>query len=194
MKLDSEYLRQHYAGLSDEALGEIDRNELVEVARGFYDEEVARRRSTPRPVVAEAPPDVVHAEEDSSPDWLEGAACVCGWRDTPGGDAAGAAAEARDVIEAAGIPCHIALENVEEHLEYRVLVPGARNLEAASILDRDLFNARMEADWRAHLGELSDSALRALSPKLICAGLLDRAERLKRVYQEEIARRTAGDL
>jgi hypothetical protein len=35
--------RQHYASLSEEGLREIDRDDLTEVARACYDEELARR-------------------------------------------------------------------------------------------------------------------------------------------------------
>ena len=194
MKVDTDYLRRHYAEISDEALREIDRTELVEAAQKCYDEEVARRHSAPATPTAPEPRDFV--EDEDGPDWLEGAACVCTFANSPGSDSQVDAAEARDAIEAAGIPCHIALEPTgeERRSEYRVLVPASRTLEAMSILDRDLFNARLEAEWTAHLAGLSDSELRALSPDLMCAGLLDRAERLKRAYEDELARRNAGGL
>jgi hypothetical protein len=41
--IDPEYLRKYYAGLSDEALMAVDRSELVESGRAFYDEEIERR-------------------------------------------------------------------------------------------------------------------------------------------------------
>ena len=41
--IDPEHFRKHYAGLPDEALMAVDRGELVEVARAFYDEEIGRR-------------------------------------------------------------------------------------------------------------------------------------------------------
>lgn len=189
MKVDTDYLRRHYAEISDEALREIDRTELVEAAQKCYDEELARRRSTPAPHAPPVTPDFV--EDEAGPDWLEGAACVCTFTNSPGSDSQVDAAEARDAIEAAGIPSHITLEETgeERRSEYRVLVPASRTLEALSILDRDVFNARLEAEWTAHLAGLSDSDLRALSPDLMCAGLLDRAERLKRAYEDELARR-----
>jgi hypothetical protein len=46
-----------------------------------------------------------------------------------------------------------------------------------------------EADWRNHLQTLSDEDLRALKPEDFCGALLDRAERLKRAYLEEVASR-----
>ena len=190
MKIDTDYLRQHYADLSDEALREIDRAELVDAAQKCYDEEVARRRSLPAPHAVPAPQDVAERDDEAGAEWLESAACVCTFANAPGSDSQIDAADARDAIEAAGIPCRIVLEETgEARSEYRVLVPASRTLEAMSILDRDVFNARLEAEWTAHLAGLSDSELRGLSPELICAGLLDRAERLKRVFEDEVARR-----
>ena len=43
MKISAEDLRRQYADLSDEALLEVDRQDLVELARNCYDEELARR-------------------------------------------------------------------------------------------------------------------------------------------------------
>ena len=73
---------------------------------------------------------------------------------------------------------------------YQVLVPQSLNLEAVSVLDVEIFNPQTEAEWRAHLACLSDDELRELKPEIICAGMLDRAERLKRAYIDEIARRS----
>jgi PhnB protein len=43
MRISAEDLRRQYADLSDEALLEVDRQDLVELARNCYDEELARR-------------------------------------------------------------------------------------------------------------------------------------------------------
>ena len=207
MKLDPEYLRQHYAELSDDALREIDRGELVEAARGWYDEEVARRRLAARPAIAVEPVDAPDVDEDepepdpgdgTAPAWLEGAACVCTY---VGGYACDDFAEARDALEAAGVPCYVGVTKLRPEeaparrdYEYRVLVPGGRNLEALSVVDVRVFNPRILADWKTHLQELTDAELHAISPQVICAGLLDRAERLKRAYEDEVARRSADGL
>ena len=47
----------------------------------------------------------------------------------------------------------------------------------------------LEAEWRSHFEALTDAQLRALTPDVICAGLADRIARLKRAYNEELARR-----
>jgi len=203
MKLDTDYLRQHYAELTDEALREIDRNDLVEPARSCYDEEVARRRPWAKPAVEPEPPDVLEPEEEDAPEpaatdvtkpaWLKGAACVCEYA---GPHDCADFAEARDAVEAAGIPCYVDVSEFPSEEAprgrpylYRVLVPGGRNLEAQSVVDVRVFNPRVEADWKTHLQELTDDELGAISPKVICAGFLDRAARLKQAYEDEVARR-----
>ncbi len=205
MQIDLDYLRRHYASLSNEAFRAVNRSELVEAAQRCYDEEVARRQAD-RGVAAEATeaaePEEIAGEDDAESgdgddaDWIEDAACVGTFDAYPGNDAPAEADTARQVLREAGVPCRISVEDIpaphagaRPYTEYRVLVPGARALEGASILDRDLFNERIESDWRTHLEALADEDLRALDPDLICAGLLDRAERLRRVYEEEIARR-----
>jgi hypothetical protein len=183
--IDLEYLRRHYADLSDEALREIDRDDLVEAARRCYDEEVARR-SPARGVRGEAPraaPAGVDFDEDDAT-----AACVCAFGEHPATDAAGEASEAMGVLEAAGIPGRVAREPGHP-AEWRVLVPGSRELEAMSVLDCQIFNPKLEAAWRAHFDEMADEDLRRLSPAAICGGLLDRAERLRRAYEEALERR-----
>ncbi len=203
MKLDTDYLRRHYAELTDEALGEIDRNDLLEPARSCYDEEAARRRPWGKPAASPEPPDAPVVEESddaeptvsdgATPAWLKGAATVCSY---VGGQVCDDFAEARDAVEAAGIPCYIDVSKLppeeasprRDYL-YRVLVPGGRNLEALSVVDVRVFNPEIEAEWKAHVQELTDAELRALRPEVICAGFLDRAARLKRVYEDEVARR-----
>jgi hypothetical protein len=69
------------------------------------------------------------------------------------------------------------------------MVPGDLNLEAGSILDRDIFNADFEAQWKAHLEILSDEELGAVNPEDAFCGLFDRVERVLNTYEAELARR-----
>ena len=69
------------------------------------------------------------------------------------------------------------------------MVPGARNLEAASALAMAIDNPQEGEMWRAHFEELSDEELRVLKFDAVCAGLRDRLARLKRAYDDEVARR-----
>jgi len=154
-------------------------------------------------------PEVVTEEEEANdetilplgdgeePDWLPDAAEVFSGYARPGELPAADVADARDALEAAGIPCHV--EVVEEAEEarasptvmnrLRLLVPGQLNFRAIGILDRDIFNQDFEADWRAHLEQLSDEELREMKPKDVFCGLFDRIERVNRAYGDEVTRR-----
>src|ERR1700722_16930311 len=206
MAVDLRYLREHYASLSDQALREIKRADLVEGAQRCYDDELARREHARRPSIPD-PADVTEedAEVDAEPpdsgdepDWLNDASEVLSRADRPGSLPADAMVEARDALEAAGIPCHIELSEIPEsndasppptHL-WRLLVPGNLNLRATSVLERDIFNHDFEAEWQAHLEMLSDEELRGMKPEVAFCGLFDRVERVTRAYDEEIARRS----
>jgi hypothetical protein len=212
VQIDRQELLDYYASLSDEELLALDRAELTEVAQKYYDSEIAKRRLTPDEAESLAEPHrsvaplkreddgeeagaVLDFDNGAQPDWLENAACAIAFQVFPGGTAASDADNARDVLLAAGIPSHITLNRLDApddpqaRHEYCVMVPGARNLEATSVLDREIYNPKEEAMWRTHFEALSDKELRALSWEAICAGLLDRLERLKRAYGDEIARR-----
>lgn len=206
MPIDIDDLRRHYDSLSDEALLEIDRDELVDAARDCYDEELAHRgldfdesEESFEPaggLMARDQEDDVDFDGGATPDWLEDAACACTFESSGGSHCADDAAHARAVLLAAGIPCHISAVETPKPgagsqpcCEYRVMVPGALNLQATSELDKEIFNAQVEAEWRAHFETLSDKQLRALHWEVIGAGLLDRIKRLKRAYDDEVARR-----
>jgi hypothetical protein len=174
---------------------EIDPASLTDAARACYESEFAKRDLSPDDVPLPAGPGL-EADFDVEPDWIEYAACPCSFTAVPGSNHAHDAEHAREVLRAAGIPCHLSVaspdprpEPVHHFDEYRALVPASLNLKAISVLDKEIFNADLEADWRAHFTELSDEELRALNPEIICAGLLDRVERLRRAYTDEIARR-----
>jgi hypothetical protein len=198
MAVDIEYLRQHYASLSDEALAAINRRDLVDAARTCYDEELRRRDISDAAAVSEDDEDAELEAGEFGEDWMEEAAVVYSNSvyspSAPAPDAAGA----RDALEAEGIPCHLELVELKEEEpssgphpthQWRVLVPGQLNMQATSILDRDLFNADFEAEWRAHLEAFSDEELKAMHPKIAFCGLFDRVERVTRAYNEELARR-----
>ena len=200
MRIDLESLRKHYQSLSDDELLALDREELTEAARKCLDEECERRGldAAPEP---ETPSDQeaygrasIPAPADS--DWLPDGVCACSFVSHPGGTAPSEAENARRALQEAGIPCQVSAAEVAratgdrpaQH-EYRVMVPGALNLEAVSILDQEIFNPQLEADWRAHFESLTDRELAALQPEAICAGLLDRIARLKKAYNDEVSRR-----
>jgi len=202
MQVTSEELRRHYASLSDEEIEEIDPEGLTEAARKCYEREVEARGLTGD----EAPPGAredagedVEESFETEPDWLDHAACACSYTAFPGSSHAPDAARARDALLAAGVPCHLSVsspdresDDPQAYDEYRVLVPESLHLKATSVLDKEIFNAQLEADWRAHFASLSEQELREVKPEVVCAGLLDRVDRLTRAYRDEIARRKAG--
>jgi hypothetical protein len=199
VQIDPQALRRHYASLADEELIALDPADLTEVARKCYDAEVANRKlesahDAGTPDEVESPQ--VEMGYAVDPDWLSDAACATSFSELPGQTSGrDAAASALAVLEAAGIPCQIEEQEVnppkdpQSYREYRLMVPGALNLLAFGVLDRDLFNSDFETEWRAHFEQLSDQELGALNPDVICVGLRDRILRLTRAYHDEVNRR-----
>jgi len=197
MRLDTEFLRRHYAEMSDEELESINRDDLVEAARQIFDEEVASRQSSPAAadVLRAAAP---HHEEigvEVEENWLENAAEAYSSYARPGTtDPSEGSLDALHVLEAADIPCHLELveeqeQNDQMRYRWRVLVPDKLIHRATSVLDRDIFNADFEAQFRSHLEVLSDEELRVMAPQYAFCGLYDRLERVNRAYEEELERR-----
>lgn len=188
---DLKDLRRHYAGLSDEGLLAMDRASLTETAQQCFDDEVAKRGLE----LADGEDAASHGGGEPEPDWIEDAASACSFDSYPGNDATPDVEEAETIFEAAEIPCYVKITELEggnlpqPAYRYDLLVPGGLILQATSALDKDLFNPRQEAEWKAHFGELSDDDFHALDIEDLTAGLLDRVERLKRVYAEEQERR-----
>jgi hypothetical protein len=207
MQPDLEFLRRHYASLSDEALLEIHRAELVETARPLYDQELVQRKLASKYSLTrarvESPPEgsqPYHPPDgDERPEWIEDSAEVFGRQSHPGDSFAPEVDSARAVLEAAGIPCFV--EYVETPVEpedfdppkpireWKLMVPGQYNIEATSIIERDMLNEQFESDWKTHLEMLSDEELREVSPQKAFCGLFDKVERVTRVYDEELERR-----
>ncbi len=196
MQLNIEELRRHYASLSDEALREIDRSELVEMARACYDYELAQREpgsraTAPDRVDEEAMHEALDRDEDT-PDWAAEAACVLSFASSRG---RADAEDARVVLENAGVPCYLELSDVEPddtpppQSEYRVMVPSGLSLRATSVLDQEIFNEKAEAGWRTHFEALSDEELFG-KKEILLGGILDRVARISKAYDEEVARRT----
>ena len=210
MPVDIEFLRQHYASLSDEALDAIDRADLVAAARQCYDDEMGRRRPVARPVVRpaaasrqtpeapELPEEEAEAGEPPAtgdePDWLEEASEVYSRVESPGTALAQDVANARDFLVAEGIPCYLDVVTEEKSISpaavrWRLLVPGHLNLRAMGVLERDIFNPEFVAQYETHLETLSDDELRTMNPEMVFVGLFDRLERVTQAYGDEMARR-----
>jgi hypothetical protein len=202
--IDPQYVREHYASLSDEALLLVDRSDLTSTAQSIYDSEIRRRGLDARATTVESSSeaddsffrsaDEDDAEED--PEWIDAAFPVTTFSATSAGISD--AADARAALIAAGIPCEVTEHEIDPEeqsapqpfTEYRVLVPAAMSLQAISALDTAIYNPRYEADLKTQLESLSDDEFRSLDIESLCAGLLDRADRLRKTYKLEIARRS----
>jgi hypothetical protein len=202
MRIDNVELGRLYESMSDEELLSVDRDELTENARIIYDLELAGRKLK-KDTVDEKYAAVfkqtggVVADADSAPEWLQDATVICSFPAVRGNSAAEDAAQAQATLLAAGIPsCIQTVRNADDddqpsdYETLNVMAPVGFALHAGSILDRDFFNEKYEAEFRVQLCVLSDQDLLKLDPDILCAGLLDRAARIKKVYKEEVAERT----
>src|ERR1035438_10430332 len=145
MAIDPEFLRQQYASLSHEALHDIDREGLVPAAQKIYDEELSQRETPAQPAVrrtAAAPKQRAESAKSGGgedPEWIEDAAEVFSVYERTAGTTSQQAVEARDALEAAGIPCVLDRSEVPEEetvtpasTRWSLLVPGNLNMEAGS--------------------------------------------------------------
>src|SRR5690349_17957331 len=115
MKVSAEDFRRQYAGLSDEALLDVDRRDLVEVARKCYDEELARRQlKAPSPAAAASAPEPHEKTEE-----FVVAATYVSQED---------ARLANGLLQAAGIRAHLAAGGLA------LLVPVSTREDARDIL------------------------------------------------------------
>ena len=199
MQIDPQALRRHYASLSDEELLALDRTELTEVARKYYDSEFAERELTlPQDDEDAAPPEAPSTPIEPQGDWTGESTCVCTFEWLTGrlGEFGRERADhACVVLQAAGIPCRIEINEVnqaegpEPRTEFAIMVPSNLYHQADDFLEREMFNAEREARWKTHLESLSDAEFRALSSDLLCGRYKDLIERLTRMFNDEVQRR-----
>src|SRR5580692_1091515 len=142
MATDLGSLRAYYSRLSDEALMQVNRDDLVEAAQKCLDDEIAERRLDRRLDAEPAAPPV------GDPNWTEGWESVCVFHSPGRGSLTDApeADEARAAIADAGISCRIECAAADEAegfapgFEFRVMVPNGMLLRATSVLDVTIFN------------------------------------------------------
>jgi hypothetical protein len=199
MQIDRRELGEHFASLSNEELLDLKREDLTEAAQGIYDLEIANRGLDMAPIIESGIEETEASfnernyesdDETADPEWHQEGVIACSFADVPG-DNAEKAAGAQTALQTAGIPSHLKVSQYpnDPYKTIEVLVSIRFAMHASSILDRDLFNDEFEAKWREHLDMLSNADLSALDPDIFCAGLLDRVERLKRVYAEVLEKR-----
>jgi hypothetical protein len=149
LQVDLDDFRRRYAELSDEALLELDRDELVDLARDCYDAELARRglhRSSSSPPATEVQDhgELVEAAIFSS---------------------SSEADLARALLESAAIPCYLENEFAGKTLRvsdgFRLFVPAtllenAREILDAPVSDEELIAQAEVALEPASEGEESD--------------------------------------
>ncbi len=204
MRIDRRKLGRHYASLTDEELLSINREDLTETAQVIYGEEIARRGLEKKLAEEEASETKIQHlrgindlldSGHTEPEWLENAVCACSFVISPGKNSEEKASLAQTTLQKAGIPGHLTMVHetydngdLEQDI-IKLMVPIAQAFNASSILERDLFNAEYEPEWRSQLGVLSDEDLLALDPNIFCAGILDIITRMNRAYAEEMAKR-----
>ena len=126
MKVSMEDFRRQYAGLSDEALLDVDRQDLVELARACYDEELARRQlKTPAPAPAPTPE---HAPEHAPEPHGESEEFAV----AETYESQEEARLARELLRAAGIRAHLGAGGLA------LLVPLSTREDAREVLDAQI--------------------------------------------------------
>jgi hypothetical protein len=131
--------RRHFEILSDDALLETNREDLVEAARGCYDEEVARRGlNTPvaEPIAEEGSAD--HADPGDE-------LVLIATYNIPE-----EANFARGLLQSAEIPFHLANEYVAlGGFQLRLMVPKAFEEQALEVLETEISDEELAAQAEA---------------------------------------------
>ena len=142
MQVDLDDFRRRYEELSDDALLDLDRDELVDLARDCYDAELARRglhRSSSSPPVTEDQGELVEAARFTS---------------------SSEADLARALLESAAIPCYLENEIAGKTLRVtdglRLFVPASLLESAHEILDAPVSDEELIAQAEAEPAPASE--------------------------------------
>jgi hypothetical protein len=198
--MDLENLRRQYASMTDEALLEINSGELVDAAYEVLKQELRSRGLQPAEredhQASESEFDLPEGSSDV-PDWLEEAVTV--YSEMIGRNDQARMREAVAILVGSGIGCYTKVSEDTDGAGARrsscdLLVPFNQQLQAVSILDKKLFNAQHEADWKGHFQTMTDDELLALDEDALVAGLRDRADRLIRAWEDELLKRGLAEL
>ena len=151
MQTDREDFVQHFSELGDQALLEVKRDDLVEVAQACYDEEVARRG------ISAAPQSVTASEGEVEPSHETPAMVVAGEYQDPG-----EADLARALLQGAGIGAMLLNQRMAGILNipltpgtYHLLVPVEAEEEALEILASEISEEDLAAQAEA-AGEVEE--------------------------------------
>lgn len=140
MQVSPDDFRRHFELLSDAALLETNREDLVEAARGCYDEEVARRGLNSPPAGDETGADSVTHQANPGEELVAIATY----------NIPEEASLARGLLESAEIPYH--LENEFAALggfQLRLMVPAAFEADALEVLEAEISDEELAAQAEA---------------------------------------------
>jgi hypothetical protein len=151
VQIDPEDFKRHYEMLSDEALLEINRDELVDTARLYYDAELAERELAP--LGTENDPEHTSAETEEQPEGgLQLVAIFLSLDE---------ANFARGLLLSNDIPCSFENEQRKPWSgtgELRLMVPAAAYDRACEILETEISEEDLIAQAEAEAPEAADAA------------------------------------
>jgi len=144
VQIDPEDFKRHYALLSDDALLEMDRDELVDAARPYYDAELAERKL--------APPDTeesgLSCDQNDGPS--DGPQLVATFLSLD------EANFARGLLQSADIPCSFENEKAAAWSgigDIRLMVPAAVYDRACEILETEISEEDLIAQAEAEASD-----------------------------------------
>jgi hypothetical protein len=132
VQIDPEDFKRHYALLSDDALLEIDRDELVDAARPYYDAELTERRLAPEAEESAQSAEAAAESEDRTEGGLQLVATFLSLEE---------ANFARGLLQSADIPSSFENEQAAAWTgigELRLMVPAAAYDRACEILETEI--------------------------------------------------------
>jgi Putative prokaryotic signal transducing protein len=148
VQIDPEDFKRHYALLSDDALLEIDRDELVDVARPYYDAELAERKLGP-PDAEESMPSV-HPSDDAPGEAADGPQLVATFLSLD------EANFARGLLQSADITCSLENEHGAQWAgngALRLMVSASAYDRACEILETEISEEDLIAQAEAEASD-----------------------------------------
>ena len=151
MQIDPEDFKRHYALLSDDALLEIDRDELVHAARSCYDAELAERNLA-RPDAEEIAPSP-NQSDDAPGQTEDGSQLVATFVSLD------EANFARGLLQSADITCSLQNEHGAQWAgsgAFRLMVPVSAYERACEILESEISEEELIAQAEAEASDAED--------------------------------------
>ena len=147
MQIDPEDFKRHYALLSDDALLDVDRDELVDDARMCYDAELAERKLTRPDTSGNGSSAEASAQTDQAEGGLQLVATFVSLEE---------ANFARGLLQSADIPC--SFENDQAAAwngigELRLMVPASAYDQACEVLETEISEEDLIAQAEAEEAE-----------------------------------------